>query len=85
MVGAAVNVTNVPAQIGLAEAPIETLTGNDGLTVIDKAEEVLSPQTLVALTVTFPVTEIGEKSTVIVLRFVADVGVTPNPASKVQT
>ena len=52
---------------------------------MDKAEEVLSPQALVALTVTFPVTAVGEKLTVIVLRFVADVGVTPNPASKLQT
>jgi hypothetical protein len=34
LVGVAVNVTEVPAQTGLAVAPIETLTGSKGLTVI---------------------------------------------------
>ena len=34
MVGVAVKVTLVPAQIVVADAPILTLTGNNGLTVI---------------------------------------------------
>ena len=34
MTGVAVNVTLVPAQTGLAEAAIETLTGRFGLTVM---------------------------------------------------
>ena len=33
LVGVAVNVTEVPAQTGLAEAAIDTLTGSKGLTV----------------------------------------------------
>ena len=36
----AVNVTDVPAQTGLAEALTETLTGNSGLTVIATMLEV---------------------------------------------
>ena len=40
MVGEAVNVTGVPAQTGLAEAVIETLTGKRALTVMVMAEEV---------------------------------------------
>ena len=34
MVGVAVNVTEVPAQTGLPDAEIETLTGSNGFTVI---------------------------------------------------
>ena len=34
MVGVAVNVTELPAQTGLADAPIDTLTGRFGFTVI---------------------------------------------------
>jgi hypothetical protein len=34
LVGVAVNVTDVPVQIGLAEGEIETLTGSNGLTVM---------------------------------------------------
>jgi len=34
LVGVAVNVTDVPAQTGLADAPMETLTGEVALTVI---------------------------------------------------
>ena len=34
LVGVAVNVTDVPAQTGLASATIETLAGSKGLTVI---------------------------------------------------
>ena len=34
MVGVAVNVTDVPEQTGLAEAPMDTLTGKSGFTVI---------------------------------------------------
>ena len=33
-VGVAVNVTEVPAQTGLAETAIETLTGSNGFTVM---------------------------------------------------
>ena len=40
MVGVAVKVTEVPAQTGLAEAAIETLTGRLGLTVIFTGTEV---------------------------------------------
>ena len=34
LVGVAVNVTEVPAQTGLAEAAIDTVTGSNGLTVM---------------------------------------------------
>ena len=34
MVGVAVKVTEVPAQTGLADGDIETLTGNNGFTVM---------------------------------------------------
>ena len=34
MVGVAVKVTEVPAQTGLAEAAIDTLTGSSGFTVM---------------------------------------------------
>ena len=34
MTGTAVNVTDVPAHTGLAEVVMDTLTGNNGLTVI---------------------------------------------------
>ena len=34
LVGVAVNVTEVPAQTGLAEAAIDTVTGSKGLTVM---------------------------------------------------
>ena len=34
MVGVAVNVTLVPAQILFCEAPIDTLTGRNGFTII---------------------------------------------------
>ena len=34
MVGVAVNVTEVPAQTGFAEAAIDTLTGSRGFTVM---------------------------------------------------
>ena len=38
--GEAVNVTDIPAHTGLAEAAIETLTGRLGLTVIDSVLDV---------------------------------------------
>ena len=34
LVGVAVKVTDVPAHTGFAEAPIETLTGSNGFTII---------------------------------------------------
>ena len=40
MVGVAVNVTEVPAHTGLAEAAIDTLTGSSGFTVMVMAFEV---------------------------------------------
>jgi hypothetical protein len=40
LVGVAVNVTDVPAHTGLAEGEMETLTGNNGLTVIVTEFEV---------------------------------------------
>ena len=39
MVGVAVKVTEVPAHTGFADAPIETLTGNAGFTVMVMAFE----------------------------------------------
>ena len=41
MVGVAVKVTEVPAQTGLAEAPMVTLTGRLGLTVMLTVLEVV--------------------------------------------
>ena len=38
--GEAVNVTDIPAHTGLAEAAIETLTGRLGFTVIDTVLDV---------------------------------------------
>jgi hypothetical protein len=40
LIGEAVNVTDDPVHTGLEEAPTETLTGNDGLTVIVTGVEV---------------------------------------------
>ena len=40
MVGVAVKVTLVPAQTGLAEGAIDTLTGNTGVTVMVTEPEV---------------------------------------------
>ena len=40
MTWVAVNVTNVPAQTGLADAAIETLTGTNGFTVMVTVLEV---------------------------------------------
>ena len=40
MVGVAVNVTEVPAQTGLAEAAIDKLTGSSGFTVMVTVFEV---------------------------------------------
>ena len=52
MVGVAVKVTEVPAQTGLAEAAIETLTGRFGLTVMVSDAEVAGlPVAQVALEV----------------------------------
>ena len=57
MVGVAVKVTDVPAQTGLAEATIDTLTGRFGLTVIVIVFDVAGlPVTQVALEVMIQVT-----------------------------
>ena len=40
MVGVAVKVTDVPAQTGFADAPMVTLTGRFGLTVMEMLFEV---------------------------------------------
>ena len=39
-VGVAVNVTEFPAHMGFAEAPIDTLTARTGFTVMDRVFEV---------------------------------------------
>ena len=57
MVGVAVNVTEVPAQTGLAEAAIDTLTGSSGFTVMVTVLEVAGlPVGQVALEVRVQVT-----------------------------
>ena len=57
LVGVAVNVTEVPAQTGLAEAATDTLTGRRGFTVIVTAFEVAGlPVGQVALDVRTQVT-----------------------------
>jgi hypothetical protein len=57
LVGVAVKVTDVPAQIGLDEAAIDTLTGRFGLTVIVTVLEVAGlPVAHVALEVITQVT-----------------------------
>ena len=57
MVGVAEKVTEVPAQTGLADAAIDTLTGSNGFTVIVTAFEVAGlPLGQVALDVRTQVT-----------------------------
>ena len=57
MVGVAVKVTDVPAQIGFAEAAIDTLTGRFGLTVIVTSLDVAGlPVAQVAFEVSIQVT-----------------------------
>jgi hypothetical protein len=57
LVGVAVNVTEVPAQTGLAEGETEILTGKTGLTVMFTAAEVAGfPDGQVALEVSTQVT-----------------------------
>ena len=57
LVGVAVNVTEVPAQTGLAEAATDTLTGSNGLTVMVTVLEVAGlPLGQVALEVRTQVT-----------------------------
>ena len=57
LVGVAVNVTDVPAQTGFAEAAIETLTGRLALTVIVTMFDVAGdPVAQVALEVSTHVT-----------------------------
>ena len=57
MVGVAVKVTEVPSQTGLAEGETDTLTGNDGVTVIVTGLEVAGlPVAQVAVDVSTQVT-----------------------------
>ena len=56
MVGVAVKITDVPSQTGLAEAAIETFTGNSGFTVIVIADELAGlPEVQVSLDVSVTV------------------------------
>ena len=53
LIGDAVKVTDVPAQTGLADAPIDTLTGNNGFTVMVIVFDVAGfPEVQVAFDVT---------------------------------
>jgi len=57
LTGVAVKVTLVPAQTGLADAPMETLTGNIGFTVIAMVLDVAGlPDLQVKLDVSIQVT-----------------------------
>ena len=57
LTGVAVKVTLVPAQTGLAEAPMDTLTGNIGFTVIAMVLDVAGfPEVQAALDVSTHVT-----------------------------
>ena len=81
-VGVAVNVTDIPAQIVVALAEIETLAGKFGLTVTAKVCAVLVPHELVAVTVTFPFCP--DAPTVTVIEFVPVPAVIDQPVGTVQ-